>query len=49
MGNKYWEFKDQLNSRRMRRIVEYGKKVHLSDVKIARKSYVEYLLLLNAE
>ncbi|KAL2009934.1 hypothetical protein VTN00DRAFT_5741 [Thermoascus crustaceus] len=33
-GNTYWEFKDALNSGRMRRIVKYNPRTHYADVKI---------------
>ncbi|KAI9699753.1 MAG: hypothetical protein M1836_002788 [Candelina mexicana] len=34
-GNTYWEFRDQLNATRYRRIVKYNPKTHYADVKIA--------------
>lgn len=36
-GNTYWEFKDVLNSGRMRRIVKYNPKTHYADVQIPRE------------
>ena len=36
MGNTYWEFRDQLNATRYRRIVKYNPKTHYADVKINR-------------
>lgn len=36
LGNTFWEFKDSLNSNRLRRIVKYNRKVHYADVKISR-------------
>ncbi|PVH99543.1 hypothetical protein DM02DRAFT_614961 [Periconia macrospinosa] len=33
-GNTYWEFKDNLNANRFRRIVEYSRKTHFSDVNV---------------
>ncbi|KAL1997237.1 hypothetical protein VTN49DRAFT_7384 [Thermomyces lanuginosus] len=35
MGNTYWEFKETLNSQRLRRIVKYNRNVHYADVKIS--------------
>jgi len=37
-GNTFWEFTDQINIGRLRRIVEYDKKAHYADVKLARTS-----------
>ncbi|PGH09117.1 hypothetical protein GX51_00871 [Blastomyces parvus] len=34
-GNTFWEFKDALNSKRLRRIVKYNPKTHLADVKVS--------------
>ncbi|KAL1966713.1 hypothetical protein VTN77DRAFT_3910 [Rasamsonia byssochlamydoides] len=34
-GNTFWEFKDALNSNRLRRIVKYNRKTHYADVKIS--------------
>ncbi|EDN10577.1 NADH ubiquinone oxidoreductase family protein [Histoplasma capsulatum] len=34
-GNTFWEFKDTLNSRRLRRIVKYNPKTHLADVQVS--------------
>lgn len=36
-GNTYWEFKDALNSGRMRRIVKYNPRTHYADVRITRE------------
>ncbi|GAM82660.1 hypothetical protein ANO11243_006420 [Dothideomycetidae sp. 11243] len=33
-GNTFWEFKDQLNANRLRRIVKYSRKTHHADVLI---------------
>ncbi|CAI6313421.1 unnamed protein product [Periconia digitata] len=33
-GNTYWEFKDNLNSNRFRRIVEYTRSTHYGDVNV---------------
>lgn len=41
-GNTFWEFKDQLNSNRFRRIVKYSRHIHLSDVKISRRQPCHY-------
>ncbi|KAE9978422.1 hypothetical protein BLS_000639 [Venturia inaequalis] len=35
-GNTFWEFTDQINIGRLRRIVEYDKNAHYADVKLAR-------------
>jgi len=35
-GNTFWEFKDALNSNRLRRIAQYGRAAHYADVKISR-------------
>jgi NADH dehydrogenase [ubiquinone] 1 alpha subcomplex assembly factor 2 len=35
-GNTFWEFRDQINIGRLRRIVEYDGKAHYADVKLAR-------------
>lgn len=35
-GNTFWEFTDQINIGRLRRIVEYDKNEHYADVKLAR-------------
>jgi hypothetical protein len=37
-GNTFWEFTDQINIGRVRRIVEYDKRAHYADVKLARTS-----------
>lgn len=37
-GNTFWEFKDAINTERMRRIVQYSSKTHYADVKISRMS-----------
>ncbi|OAX85045.1 hypothetical protein ACJ72_00575 [Emergomyces africanus] len=34
-GNTFWEFKDALNAKRLRRIVKYNPKTHLADVKVS--------------
>lgn len=40
-GNTFWEFKDALNTNRMRRIVKYNNKTpHYSDVKVTRQSWI---------
>lgn len=36
-GNTFWEFKDQLNAQRLRRIVKYGRNTHYGDVNVSRK------------
>ncbi|QDS72932.1 hypothetical protein FKW77_008144 [Venturia effusa] len=41
-GNTFWEFKDQINIGRLRRIVEYDKKAHYADVKLAPQ-WVQWL------
>lgn len=33
-GNTFWEFKDQINAGRLRRIVKYNHQTHFSDVKV---------------
>ncbi|KAL1974884.1 hypothetical protein VTN31DRAFT_5088 [Thermomyces dupontii] len=38
LGNTYWEFRETLNSPRLRRIVKYNRNVHYADVKISRTS-----------
>lgn len=35
-GNTFWEFKDQINANRLRRIVQYSPQAHYADVKISR-------------
>jgi hypothetical protein len=37
-GNTFWEFKDQINIGRIRRIVQYTNPVHYADVKVSRES-----------
>jgi len=37
-GNTFWEFQDQLNANRLRRIVKYSAKAHYADIKISRES-----------
>lgn len=37
-GNTFWEFKDQLNAGRFRRIVKFDPKTHYGDVQVSRKS-----------
>ena len=37
-GNTFWEFQDQLNANRLRRIVRYSAKAHYADIKISRES-----------
>jgi NADH dehydrogenase [ubiquinone] 1 alpha subcomplex assembly factor 2 len=34
-GNTFWEFKDKLNARRLRRIVRYPRSTHYADIKIS--------------
>ncbi|KAI2027731.1 hypothetical protein LOZ48_004526 [Ophidiomyces ophidiicola] len=34
-GNTFWEFKDSINSSRLRRIVRYNPKTHYADVKVS--------------
>ncbi|WEW60871.1 hypothetical protein PRK78_006359 [Emydomyces testavorans] len=34
-GNTFWEFKDAINSGRLRRIVRYNPKTHYADVKVS--------------
>ncbi|EEH36568.1 hypothetical protein PAAG_06986 [Paracoccidioides lutzii Pb01] len=34
-GNTFWEFKDALNAKRLRRIVKFNPKTHLADVKVS--------------
>lgn len=43
-GNTFWEFKDQLNANRLRRIVKYSRKAHVADVRVSR-TYTPFLQL----
>lgn len=45
-GNTFWEFTDQINLGRLRRIVEYDKKAHYADVKLARTYFQPFLYFL---
>ncbi|OJZ92218.1 hypothetical protein ASPFODRAFT_202021 [Aspergillus luchuensis CBS 106.47] len=40
-GNTFWEFKDQLNAGRFRRIVKTDPKTHLADVQVSRKWHLQ--------
>ena len=39
-GNSFWEFRDQLNAGKWRRIVKYSNVPHYADVKISRMFHV---------
>ncbi|KAF2092139.1 hypothetical protein K490DRAFT_31916 [Saccharata proteae CBS 121410] len=41
-GNTFWEFKDQINANRLRRIVKYNPKAHYADVKLTPQ-WVQWL------
>ena len=43
-GNTYWEFKDNLTTKRLRRIVKYPPETHYGDVRVPRKLFEDISL-----